>query len=352
MSFARRAGSTKQQNSKWVKPDPSLFCSWKRIMNQSAARMPLLMLKRRVLSFLRSVLGDAVRSNHRLDPHACGNRIHAAAQCGQGRTRVKEFARMGLLQVLFAPRRSCYSLWISRWEISIIKLISTHNCKPCILMRSYSMMSWTRCLRNILRTLNVSNRNIHIILICPKIVGARPHWLETLLKSDITRWDSFQLEPNYTLEQVEKIANRTASLLDLRNYLFSRRARLLSQLQLHEELAKASLVYVSGTFQELSSLTDIKPQFIRTWAVLAGFSAFQLVERADALTSEGHTRITTNGAALLDLARGHLFKLGDALGLAEGVPAIEDIEPLIAGFVSLAVESDQDRPGLEINLIL
>jgi hypothetical protein len=219
-------------------------------------------------------------------------------------------------------------------------------------MRSYSMMSWTRCLRNILRTLNVSNRNIHIILICPKIVGARPHWLETLLKSDITRWDSFQLEPNYTLEQVEKIANRTASLLDLRNYLFSRRARLLSQLQLHEELAKASLVYVSGTFQELSSLTDIKPQFIRTWAVLAGFSAFQLVERADALTSEGHTRITTNGAALLDLARGHLFKLGDALGLAEGVPAIEDIEPLIAGFVSLAVESDQDRPGLEINLIL
>ncbi|CBY23752.1 unnamed protein product [Oikopleura dioica] len=184
-----------------------------------------------------------------------------------------------------------------------------------------------------------------IILIYHKIVGAKPHWLETLLKSDITRWDSFQLEPNYTLEQVEKIANRTASLLDLRNYLFSRRARLLSQLQLHEELAKASLVYVSGTFQELSSLTNIKPQFIRTWAVLAGFSAFQLVERADALTSEGHTRITTNGAALLDLARGHLFKLGDALGLAEGSPAIEDIEPLIAGFVSLAVESDQERRG-------
>lgn len=191
-----------------------------------------------------------------------------------------------------------------------------------------------------------------IILICYKIVGAKPHWLETLLKSDITRWDSFQLEPNYTLEQVEKIANRTASLLDLRNYLFSRRARLLSQLQLHEELAKASLVYVSGTFQELSSLTNIKPQYIRTWAVLAGFSAFQLVERADALTSEGHTRITTNGAALLDLARGHLFKLGDALGLAEGSPAIEDIEPLIAGFVSLAVESDQERRGLENFLIL
>ena len=98
--------------------------------------------------------------------------------------------------------------------------------------------------------------------------GDHPHWLKPLLQSEIRRWEAFNLRDGYETELVNRIRNHEASLLDYRNYLFARKARLLSHLKQSDELAKCAHAYVSAGFNELRALTSISLLGLRTWAIL------------------------------------------------------------------------------------
>ena len=65
------------------------------------------------------------------------------------------------------------------------------------------------------------------------------------------------------------------------------------------------------------------------------------MERANELLAKSNSdNLTIFGASILELARGHLFKLGRDLGLINGQENDEDIGMVINGFSNEAVESD------------
>ena len=144
--------------------------------------------------------------------------------------------------------------------------------------------------------------------------GDRPGWLIPLLSAPITRWEAFNLHQNFEAELVARIRAEEATLLDYRNYLFTRKARLMSHLHRSDELAKCAYAYVSSSFNELRGLTNISMIGLRTWAILASLEAYFVLETAAAVLNKSGDTLTIHSASILELARGHLFKI-DALYL-------------------------------------
>lgn len=171
--------------------------------------------------------------------------------------------------------------------------------------------------------------------------GDKPVWLTPLLSADISRWEAFNLHQSFESELVARIRSHEATLLDFRNYLFTRKARLMSHLHRSDELAKCAYSYVSSSFNELRGLTNISIIGLRTWAILASLESYLILERASEVLTKTNDNLTIFGASILELARGHLFKLGCEVDLIHGEGNKEMIDDAINGFSNIRAESDE-----------
>ena len=137
--------------------------------------------------------------------------------------------------------------------------------------------------------------------------ATNPTWLKPLLENPITRWEAFHFKRDFELELIQRIRSNQATLIDFRNYIFSRKARLLTHLNRSDDLAKSALDYVKIGFTEMKNHININENGLRLWALLASMEANNVLECMKENTdSARQSLLLQNSALLLDMARQHL----------------------------------------------
>ena len=112
---------------------------------------------------------------------------------------------------------------------------------------------------------------------------------------------------DFELELIQRIRSNQATLIDFRNYIFSRKARLLTHLNRSDDLAKSALDYVKIGFTEMKNHININENGLRLWALLASMEANNVLECMKENTdSARQSLLLQNSALLLDMARQHL----------------------------------------------
>ena len=79
-------------------------------------------------------------------------------------------------------------------------------------------------------------------------------WIVTMLANRCTKWDGLCLAQPINADKRASIRKNEASLLEFRNYLFSRQCTLLFLLSRPGEVAQRSIVFMHNCVQELGSL--------------------------------------------------------------------------------------------------
>jgi len=79
-------------------------------------------------------------------------------------------------------------------------------------------------------------------------------WLNVFSKHPATNWDGLCLLPAVNAEKRKLIVCGKASLLDLRNYLFSRQCQLLLELDRPSEICHRSMPFMHNCIKELNIL--------------------------------------------------------------------------------------------------
>ena len=77
---------------------------------------------------------------------------------------------------------------------------------------------------------------------------------------------------------MQRIRANQATLIDFRNYIFSRKARLLTHLSRSEDLARAALDYVQVGYAEMKNQININEDGLKTWALLASMESNNVLE--------------------------------------------------------------------------
>ena len=155
-------------------------------------------------------------------------------------------------------------------------------------------------------------------------VGAVPGWVERLSR-EAEDWSPLSLEPAEAARLRGLLAAspaRPPSLLNLRNYLFSRQCSLLLRSKKPADAAARTLPFVQNTVQELGILQTGQEEeeggegagegSLDSWVLLACLCVLQAVGGADT------TRVTADTAALWSAAREKLLGLGELCGLMPG----------------------------------
>jgi len=81
-------------------------------------------------------------------------------------------------------------------------------------------------------------------------------WSESSSSTPVINFSGFLFKNDFEIELIHRIRSNQATLIDLRNYIFSRKARLLTTLERHSELAKAALDYVKIGYTGLLHILD------------------------------------------------------------------------------------------------
>ena len=146
-------------------------------------------------------------------------------------------------------------------------------------------------------------------------VGDSPDWLERFNK-DLSDWSPLSLNTETNLKLRGKLEQNCPSLMDMRNYLFSRQCRQLLLSQRPSEVAARTISFLHNTAQELEILevSEIVEGSLDSWVLLACLEVVQTCER---ISSED-PGLTLHTAALWSLAREKLLRLGWVCGLMPG----------------------------------
>ena len=150
---------------------------------------------------------------------------------------------------------------------------------------------------------------------------------------------------------MQRIRQSQATLIDFRNYIFSRKARLLTHLSRSEDLAKAALDYVQVGYAEMKSQLNVNQDGLKAWALLASMESNNVLECIkESLSPQARqSLLLQNSAALLEIARRHLATLGKSLQLISGAPDRERIDAVLIGFSEEQTEDDQTQDESRVN---
>ena len=88
---------------------------------------------------------------------------------------------------------------------------------------------------------------------CPLCVE-NARWLMLFANHPATHWDGLCLSPTVVASKRQLLRRGAASLIDLRNYLFSRQCHVLLQLQRPAEICHRSMPFVHNCIKELRIL--------------------------------------------------------------------------------------------------
>eukprot|EP00094_Tigriopus_californicus_P010596 TCALIF_10222-PA protein Name:"Similar to TRAPPC10 Trafficking protein particle complex subunit 10 (Homo sapiens)" AED:0.34 eAED:0.37 QI:23/0/0/0.54/1/0.90/11/0/941 len=146
-------------------------------------------------------------------------------------------------------------------------------------------------------------------------VTESPLWLQRLAES-CSNWSGLSLNPvvNHVLRNV--IVSKNPSLLDLRNYLFSRQCAMILKVHNPLEMAKRSLSFLHNSVQEINILELSFPKgSIACWVFLSCLEILLTYEKY----SDSSNRIQLyclHTASLWEYARSKLLELGESLSLS------------------------------------
>lgn len=164
-------------------------------------------------------------------------------------------------------------------------------------------------------------------------VGQMPEWL-TKLSQHYDTWHGLCLSPNVSKSLREQFKSGISTLLDLRNYLFSRQCELLFLLNKPWELASRALPFLQNCVNELNILEiTMTSGGIACWVFLSALEILQKCERySDSSQMESYSLHTVG---LWSYARNKLAELGTLCGLMPGMKMTSEclhrVVNLIAG---------------------
>ncbi|XP_035685725.1 trafficking protein particle complex subunit 10-like [Branchiostoma floridae] len=158
--------------------------------------------------------------------------------------------------------------------------------------------------------------------------GDIPEWLGSFSRP-CTCWDGLYLWQPVNYDKRDLIQENTATLLDLRNYLFSRQCALLFFLQRPWEVAQRTLPFVHNVIRELEILELTLPAgAVACWAFMSCLEVLQMIERcSDSSQVEAYSPYT---ASIWAYAREKLHELGVMCGLMPDMtPSSEQLHMVV-----------------------
>ncbi|XP_077870165.1 LOW QUALITY PROTEIN: trafficking protein particle complex subunit 10-like [Saccoglossus kowalevskii] len=163
--------------------------------------------------------------------------------------------------------------------------------------------------------------------------GESPKWLSSFT-GQCDNWDGLNLSQPIDEEKRKLIQQgKSATLLDLRNYLFSRQCALLFSLQRPWEVAQRSLPFMHNTVHELHILEVPMPVgSVACWVFLSCLEVLQMCERCgNASQVDVYTHYT---ASLWAYARDKLLELGLLCGLMPDMTPLSEQLHLVVNLLS------------------
>ncbi|XP_074599776.1 SIDL trafficking protein particle complex subunit 10 isoform X2 [Brevipalpus obovatus] len=159
-----------------------------------------------------------------------------------------------------------------------------------------------------------------------------PEWLRSLIER-CHFWNGLSLCKDIQAELREKIRDSSASLLDLRNYLFSRQSDLLFVQHKPWELSLRALPFLQNCVNELNILEiDFPPGAVACWVFLSALEILMKCERYnDSSQMQFYSRHTVG---LWAYARKKVKKLGVLCGLMPGMRHDSECIHKVVGLIS------------------
>jgi len=181
-------------------------------------------------------------------------------------------------------------------------------------------------------------------------VGEIPSWLDQFTK-DLSEWTPLSLDKASNMKLHTKLENSNPSLLDIRNYLFSRQCSLLLQSNKPQEVAARTLSFLHNTIQELDILEveEVVEGSKDSWVLLA---CLEVVQSCEANLAEGGGTqgvLTTHTAGLWSAAREKLLSLGKLCGLMPNqAPTSDQLHRVISitgGLQETDIKGGEEKEG-------
>ncbi|XP_025097786.1 LOW QUALITY PROTEIN: trafficking protein particle complex subunit 10-like [Pomacea canaliculata] len=170
--------------------------------------------------------------------------------------------------------------------------------------------------------------------------GEMVKWLSPLVRP-CKSWLGLSLAKSLDHDLRDRVKHSLTSLLEFRNYLFSRQAALLFSMGRAWEVAERALNFLHNTVVEIKCLeVEVPEGGLECWAVLSGLEILAACQKHDTGQVDKCALFT---AHLWDHIRNKLKKLGQMYGLMPGItPSSKQLSHLVdlmAGMISDDVES-------------
>ncbi|XP_014279644.1 trafficking protein particle complex subunit 10 [Halyomorpha halys] len=165
-------------------------------------------------------------------------------------------------------------------------------------------------------------------------LGETPAWL-TQFQTPLESWQGLSLTSGVNLKERSRIENNSCSLLQFRNYLFSRQCAMLLYSNKPSEVAERTLPFLHNCIRELYMLEVACPVgSVPTWVFLSSIEILQICDTyTDSVHVEQYSRYT---AGIWAYARQKLSELGKLCGLMPGqVPSSEQLHLAVEIFSGL-----------------
>ncbi|OWF50213.1 trafficking protein particle complex subunit 10-like isoform X2 [Mizuhopecten yessoensis] len=172
--------------------------------------------------------------------------------------------------------------------------------------------------------------------------GKKAAWMSKFMK-DCTSWAGLSLRKAINLDKRDKVKHNEATLLDFRNYLFSRQCALLFLLEKPWEVAQRAVNFLHQTIQEVNTLKVVMPEAaLDCWVFLSCMEILQTCEKhTDSSQMEAYSLYTAN---LRDYTRRKLYSIGEMCGLTpDNTPSSEQLTMVLDLTSGMGIEEDSEE---------
>ncbi|GAB1598898.1 trafficking protein particle complex subunit 10-like [Argonauta hians] len=173
--------------------------------------------------------------------------------------------------------------------------------------------------------------------------GETVDWLTPFIEP-CTKWAGISLSKALNWDKRDLIKMNKASLLEFRNYLFSRQCALLSLLNRPWEISERAVAYLHNTVQEMKTLEIEMPEgSLACWVFLSCLEVLHTSDKLNNSTSKAvsHSLYT---ASLWDYARKKLKELGVLCGLMPEVsskPTSEQLNKVVDLLFGMGINDEE-----------
>ncbi|XP_014773822.1 trafficking protein particle complex subunit 10 [Octopus bimaculoides] len=173
--------------------------------------------------------------------------------------------------------------------------------------------------------------------------GETVDWLTPFIEP-CTKWAGISLSKALNWDKRDLIKMNKASLLEFRNYLFSRQCALLSLLNRPWEIAERAVAYLHNTVQEMKTLEIEMPEgSLACWVFLSCLEVLHTSDKLNNSTEKlnSHSLYT---ASLWDYARKKLKELGVLCGLMPEVssnPTSEQLNKVVDLLFGMGINEEE-----------